>query len=237
MKMLWKKVPRKSWPMLLVIVMTCVLLYTVYLRINAASIGSSLGGGIGTAAGRAIGSLDGMTRGRSEGLAAGKADGLSAEDTEATIENEIQQLEQLEVLVASVKLSNFHTIGKKEQYAALYLVNGNVVFTVDMSQAQVTADNTNINIVLPRPEGELKLDDSTVKKAAEYQTKLFNGSAEDGFDAYLNTMKKVQTASEETLDNYDVLVESAQKAAERQITRLVQAVSNKDRNVIITFAE
>lgn len=235
--MLLKRIPKKSWPMILVIGMACVLLYTINLRFNATSIGGSLGGGLGTAAGRAAGSLEGITKGRSEGIAEGKSDGLSAEDTEATIENELRQLERLEVLVASVKLSNFHTIGEKKNYAALYLVNGNVVFTVDMSQAQVTDDGSNKNIVLPKPVGELKLDDSTVEKAAEYQTKLFNGSAEDGFDAYLNTMKKVQEASEETLDNYDVLVESAEEAAERQVTRLVQAVSSGDRNVVITFAE
>lgn len=237
MRMLLKRVPKKSWPMILVIGMACVLLYTIHLRINATSIGGSLGGGLGTAAGRAVGSFEGITKGRSEGIAEGKTDGLSAEDTEATIENELRQLEKLEVLVASVKLSNFHTNGEKKNYAALYLVNGNVVFTVDMSQVQVTDDGPNKNIVLPKPTGELKLDDSTVEKVAEYQTKLFNGSAEDGFDTHLKTMKKVQEASEETLDNYDTLVESAEEAAERQVTRLVQAVSSGDRNVVITFSE
>lgn len=239
MKNLIKKIPQAGLPIVLCVLMAIVLIYTINLRINATSLGGGLGASAGSLAGKAIGSLEGMTTGRTEGTAAGKAAGLSAEDTEAKIENQIQQVGKLEVLVASVKLSNFHTIGKEDNpnYAALYLVNGNVVFTVDMSQAKITPQAGGLHILLPKPTGELYLDDSSVEKVAEYQRRFFNGSAEDGFDAYLNTMVKTQEATEETLGNYDVLLSSAKNAAENQVALLAKSVSTSHGNVVIEWAE
>lgn len=232
-----KKIPKNSIPIVLCVAIACVMIYTINLRMNATSLGGGLGAGTGTMVGKAIGSLEGMTKGRVEGTEAGKKAGLSAEDTEATIANQIQQMENLEVLVASVKLSNFHTIGDSKDYAALYLVNGNVVFTVDMSQAVIVAQPDKLKVTIPKPVGTLYLDDSSVEKVAEYQRKFFNGKAEDGFDAYLNTMKKMQEASEETLSNYDVLVSSAREAAENQISLIAKSVSTAYDEVEIEWAE
>ena len=239
MKKFIKKIPKAGLPIILCVLMACVLVYAISLRINASSMGGGLGSSAGSLVGKAIGSLEGMTTGRVEGITAGKEAGLSAEDTEAEIANQIQQVENLEVLVASVKLSNFHTIGNEDNpnYAALYLVNGNVVFTVDMSVAEITVQEDGLHIVLPKPVGTLYLDDSSVEKVAEYQKKFFNGSAEDGFDAYLNTMAKMQEATEETLDNYDVLISSAREAAVNQVTLLAQSVSTSYDNVVIEWAE
>ncbi|MBP3804020.1 MAG: DUF4230 domain-containing protein [Oribacterium sp.] len=232
-----KKIPKNSIPAVLCVLIGIAMIYTINLRMNATSLGGGIGAGTGTLVGKAIGSLEGMTKGRVEGTEAGKQTGLSAEDTEATIANQIQQMENLEVLVASVKLSNFHTIGESKDYAALYLVNGNVVFTVDMSQAKIEAQTNSLKITIPKPVGTLYLDDSSVEKVAEYQRKFFNGKAEDGFDAYLNTMKKMQEASEETLSNYDVLVSSAKEAAVNQITLIAKSVSTQYEDVVIEWAE
>ncbi len=210
---------------LLCIIVTIAFVCAITTRINAYSFGSDLGASAGTAAGRAIGSIEGLTKGRD----AGKTAGLSAEDTDAEIANELQNVEKLEVLVASVKLSDFHTVGKENNpnYAALYLVNGTIVFTVDMGQAKVYSKEGDLHIQLTEPEGTLYIDNSSVDKVGEYQRKFFDGSAEDGFDAYLNTMTKVQTVTEETLGNYNSLRESAVEAAENQVSLLVQSVSNK----------
>lgn len=160
-----RRILKNRLPVILCVLMFFVLVYTINLRINASSTGSSLGASAGSAVGKVIGSLEGMTKGRSEGTAAGKAAGLSAEDTAAEVASQIQQIEQLEVLVASVKLSNFHTIGDND-YAALYLVNGNVVFTVDMSQAVTEAKADGLHVTLPKPVGTLYIDDSSVEKVA-----------------------------------------------------------------------
>ena len=225
---------------LVLLLMAVIFAFSLYRMIMARSIGRDIGSDTGSLVGKAIGSFLGMTEGREKGRDAGKEAGLSAEDTEAVISSQLHQLENLEVLVASVKLSNFHEIGQKDSfkyYAALYLVNGNVVFTVDMSQAEISAQSDDLYITLPKPSGSLYLDDSSVDKVAEYQTKLFNGNAEDGFDAYLNTMTKIQDASEETLDNYETLLSAAKKAAEHQVTLLAKSASNDYDQVIITFAD
>ena len=180
-----------------------------------------------------------MTEGRKKAENEAKKDALDAKDTKAVIANQIHQMENLEVLVASVKLSNFHSIGKKTspEYAALYLVNGNVVFTVDMSTAEITVETDGLHIALPNPVGSLYFDESSVEKVAEYQKRIFNGAAEDGFDAYLNTMSKIQEVTEETLDNYDVLIASARSAAENQVTLLAKAVSTTYDNIVIEWME
>ncbi len=232
-----KKIPTTILPIILCVLMGCVMIYTVKLRINASLIGKEIGSGIGTIVGNAIGSFEGMTKGRVDGTEAGKKAGLSAEDTEAQVANQIQRMEKLEVLVASVKLSDFHSIGEKQNYAALYLVNGNVVFTVDMSLAKVIKQAGSIKVILPLPKGELYLDDSSVNKVAEYQKRFFNGSAEDGFEAYLNTMKKIQEISEDTLVNYDELVDSARQAAENQVGNIIEMISLSQDEIVIEWAE
>lgn len=234
---LLKRMPNNTLLVVLCVLVGCVMIYTIYLRINATSMGGGIGAGTGSVVGKAVGSLEGMTKGSIEGTEAGKQAGLSAEDTEAQIVNQIQQMENLEVLVASVKLSNFHTIGQGKDYAALYLVNGNVVFTVDMSKAQIVSEDDKLKVTIPKPVGTLYLDDSSVEKVAEYQRKFFNGSAEDGFDAYLNTMKEMQEASEETLSNYDDLESSARQAAENQISLIARSVSTAYEEVEIVWAE
>jgi len=236
MKDIFKKIPKDGLPIILCVLIAIAMIYSINLRIQASSIGSGIGSGTGSIVGKAVGSFEGMGKGITEGTKAGKEEALSAEETVADISNRIQKSENLEVLVASVKLTNFHTIGK--DYAALYLANGNVVFTVDMSKAEVRKENKNLYITLPKPAGNLYIDNSSISKVAEYQRKIFNGSAEDGFDAYLNTLKKVQAASEETLDNYDALLTSAEDAAERQVTLLAEGVStDSDQKIIVTFTD
>ena len=117
----------------------------------------------------------------------GRENGLSAKDICVDIGNEIREMKKLEILVASVKLSDIHKIGEKVDYAALYIGKGEVVFSVDFSKAEINGNK----ILLPLPEGELFIDQSTIEKVSEYQKKIFNGSAEDGFDAYINSMKKI----------------------------------------------
>lgn len=233
-----KSSKRSLWYKLLLFVFILTLIgfvHTFYLWLTAVSVGSELGSGTGSLVGKAIGSYNGMIDGTKDG----KEAGLSAEDTKADIATQLQQVNNLEVLVASVKLEDYHDIGPEgdEKYAALYLVNGNVVFTVDMSQATITSKSGNLHIILPNPVGELYIDQSSIDKAAEYQKTKFSGNAKDGFDAYLNTMKKVQDASEETLNNYDILLDSAKQAAKRQVSLLALAASESYSEITVEFAE
>lgn len=224
---------------LLCLIMFFVTFYAIDFRMNVTSTGKEVGDNLGKAAGIAVGSFQGMTKGAAEGTKAGKTTGLSANDTESEIKNQIQQLENLEVLVASVKLSDYHEIGKDaKQYAALYLGKGNIVFSVDMSNAEVISEGGELIITVPKPQGNLYIENDTIIKVAEYQRKFFNGSAKDGFEAYLNTMKKMHEVSEETLANYDSLKSSAEKAAENQISLLAKsASSDNDKSIKVYFKE
>lgn len=237
MKKWIKKLP-VSWVLAVCCVLAAALLiFTISLKANSSSVGSSFGRNIGTLAGRAVGSVQGMTEGSVSGTKAGREAGKSAEDTCAFIEGEFRQISRLEVLAASVKLSNFHKVGENVKYAALYLVNGNVVFTVDLAQTEVRAEGQTLQIRIPQPECDLYIDDSSIEKAAEYQRKLFNGSAEDGYDIYLNSMKKLHQVSEDTLSNYNELLEAAKASAEKQVTALAQSASKSFRDVTVEFMD
>ena len=231
-------IPKRTLLIAVAVLVGIGFLFTLFLNFRLRAIGREIGSNAGSMAGRAVGTFNGIITGRTEGLAAGKEAGLSAEDTAVRISDSLQDVSNLEVLVASVKLSNCHKIGEKIDYAALYLVNGELVFTVDLSQAVAQANGEDLEITLPKPEGKLYLDNSTLKKAAEYQRTYFTGSAEAGFDAFLNTMAKVQEASEETITNYDSLLVSAREAAKDQVTRLAESVSAADhkRNISVIWA-
>ena len=232
-----KKLPSFAVPLIGCVLAACFLAFALYYNATAASRGNSIGQETGALVGKAIGSLEGITKGREEGTEAGKATGLSASDTEADIANEIRKIENLEVLVASVKINDFHSIGENVEYAALYLLKGDVVFSVDLSQAEIEDQGNGIQITLPLPHGELYIDQSQVEKVAEYQKHFFSGSAEDGFDAYLNSMVKVYEASAETLDNYDVLIEVAKESAEKQVRQLALSMAIKAHQVNVIFKE
>lgn len=237
MKKILKKLPSFAGPLIGCVLAMCVLAFAVYYHANAASLGNSIGQHTGSLVGKAIGSLEGITTGRSEGKAAGKEAGLSAQDTNIDIGNEIRKLENLEVLVASVKINDYHSIGKDIDYAALYLLKGDVVFSVDLSQAEIETEENGLRITLPVPKGELYIDQSQVEKVAEYQKYFFSGSAEDGFDAYLNSMQRVCEASAETLDNYDALIEAAKASAVKQVEQLVRSAALSTTQANIVFKE
>ena len=232
-----KKLPPFAVPLIGCVLAACFLVVALYYNANAISRGSSMGQGTGSLVGKAVGSLEGMTKGREEGIADGHAAGLSANDTSADIANEIRKIQNLEVLVASVKIHNYHSIGDDVEYAALYLLKGDVVFSVDLSQADIVVRDNEIHISLPLPHGELYIDQNQVEKVAEYQKHYFSGNAEDGFDAYLNSMRKVYEASAETLDNYAALIEAAKESAEKQIRQLVLAVAVNTHQVTVDFKE
>lgn len=232
-----KKLHSIAIPLIGCVLAACFLAFAIYYNAIAEARGNSLGQKTGTIVGKAIGSLEGITKGREEGIEEGKAAGLSASDTEADMANEIRKAENLEVLVASVKITDFQSIGDDVDYAALYLLKGEVVFSVDLSQAKIEDQGNGIQITLPLPHGELYIDQSQIDKVAEYQKHFFSGSAQDGFDAYLNSMAKVGETSVETLDNYDFLIEAAKEAAEKQVKQLALSMIVNSRQVNVNFTE
>lgn len=137
-KKLLKHIPKKALYIMLCLFLAFVLGCTVNIWGKAKSIGNFLGESLGADVGKAMGSFEALTDYK-EAYADGKEEGLSAKDTIAEVVNKIQELNKLEVLAASVKLNDIHSVGEKEDpdYVALYLLKGNAVFSVDLSKAEI----------------------------------------------------------------------------------------------------
>lgn len=236
MKKLLKYIPKKVIGIMLCLLLAIVLGFVVNIRGKAKSIGNFLGESLGADVGRALGSFEALTNYK-EAYAEGKEEGLSAKDTTAEVVNKIQELNKLEVLVASVKLNDVHSVGKEDNpdYAALYLLKGNAVFTVDLSKAEIQNGENEISILLPEPEMELIVDQREIKKVAEYQKYYFKGSAEDGFNAYLASMDKINEQSKNEVANYNELIKMARESAKKQVEQLVGTVSVSESNVKVGF--
>ena len=233
MKKVVKALPLNVICALVVALIACVLLYVISLSFKANTIGDSLGNSLGHRTGQVAGSFQALTD-YEEAYSEGKEEGLSAEDTSAEIVNKMMEIENLEVLVASVKLHDFHTI--KDDYAALYFMKADAIFTVDLSKAEIFESKGIIYINLPEPEMRLEKT-SDVEKLADYQKWGWTGAAKDGVEAYINTYNKLNEVSKDTLSNYPELIKAAEESAKKQVKELVTSVSMIKKEISVEFME
>ena len=206
-----------------------------YIGKRASMIGTSIGSFSGKVVGTAIGSAKGITTGASEGAKAGAEEGLSAKDTTVDIKSAVTSIGKLEVMDAEVTMVNDHKIGNT--YRSLYLISGNIVFTVDFHKADVTfsQDGSEVYIRIPRPEPELYVDFNSTKQLAESQKFSLSVDAEDGLKAYLNSWKKTMESFDQAIDNYEDLVTAAEETAKKQVVLLVSNLSGADRTIKVEF--
>lgn len=179
---------------------------------------------IGETAGIAVGSFDGVTNGIREGAEAGKEEGLSAKDIEIKIGNKMRETEKLQILLVDLKLSDLYQQGSS--YAALLSLEGEAVFTVDLSlsKAGFSEEEEKFVIEIPEPQCELYLNDSTIDVLAEYQRVLFNGAAKDGYKGYLNSRAEIEKRAKEEIDGNEDLQKQARMAAIQQVEALAGAI-------------
>lgn len=212
-------------------------LLAIPLCIFSCSAGKNVSSKMGDAVGTFTGSFDGVTVGLKEGTEAGREEGLSAGDTKVSFKDKMDEVGKLEVLTAGVGIKNLHTVGEK--YASIYVLKGNIIFSVDLTKAEFTEDKVKntMTIKLPQPEAELTINEEETDKLAERQNKVFDGSAKDGYEEYLNTMKKTQSEMEEVIGNYAQLLEQARNSARTQIGYIAQQASLSERDIIFEFAD
>lgn len=234
MTKLIKKIPITGILAIICTLLICALIFLISFRINAQSQGESIGTNVGNVVGKAMGSVEGLIDAE-KAWGEGLRTATDAKDTDAEIANKMQEVGKLEVLVASVKLNNLHKLA--DDYSALYLLRGDAVFSIDLANAKIEERQGALYITLQQPSVELIVTESDVEKVAEWQKQYFTGSAEIGFDAYLNTMAKVTEASEDTISNYDSLMNSARESAKKQVTQLANAVAVDKKDVYISFEE
>jgi len=195
------------------------------------------GGTIGKIVGTAAGSFRAVTEDIPNGYYQGKEDGLNADDTSISI-NKIRETGNLAVLAANAKLINLHAVGEK--YKALYEIPTDVIFTVDLTQMKTyeDADGYGAMIVeVPEPAARIEIDPEKVKKLDDWQRYIFNGSTEDGMKAYTNMLKSITNNAAEELQDYDLLLVSAENSAEKQIKALIESIDGDTRNVKVLFSK
>lgn len=207
------------------------------LRARAGKMGEQMGTSVGRVEGWVGGFLKGVTTGTRKGHEDGKNAGLSAEDTEAEVIDvaaEVKNAGKLEVLVTTLTIDNLNEVSDK--YAALYLLKGEAVFTVDLDQADVDASSeSRVFVQLPDLTSEIFVDDSQTEKLAEYQKAYFNGSTEDGMNAYFNSQGMIREKMQESLDGNADLKKRARQAAMNQVKLLAEGVCGGEKEVVVIF--
>lgn len=211
----------------------CIFGYSISAYIRAEKIGGGIGTTAGRAAGRFTGSYEGITEGLAEGAKDGKAVGISAEDTEVDVANKVQTMGKQEVLSASVVMHDLLEISDK--YKTLLAFYGDITFTVDLYNAEITPNGNNYEVLLPMPEATLRIDDKKSEQLDSYMKHSWSGSNEDGYTAVMNSMKELTLNAEETVTNYDLLMDSAKSSAEKQVTFLIQSATKEEVVVHVSF--
>lgn len=186
-------------------------------------VGSSSGESFGKIAGTVVGTVE-AAKDAQNAYINGKEEGLSAEDTKAYITNSFENVGNLEVLASSVTLTNVNSVG--EDYKALYLLKGDAIFSVDLSNTQFTIDTNNNKVIVyaEKPVVDIYINDMQTQKLATYQKKRWTGTSEEGYIQYMNSMKNAESEIREKVADYDALVESAISAEKQQIQFLVQSI-------------
>ncbi len=197
---------------------------------GAADLGAAVGNFIGTSVGTAVGSFEGTTVGISDGKEDGKEDAIANPETTAEIQNVVRQTGRLEVLKASVKVTNFgNALG--ESLSFLERIPGDAVFTVDFEDATIFQSGSTIYIYIPEPEMTLYLDYANTEKLAEANDVKLEAGAADAINAYINSLASIEANASEKIANYDYLVEQACAAAQSQVSQLVYTICGDSRPV------
>ena len=221
-------------PSVLLLIAFLLAVGAFFFWLHADQIGNGIGSGAGTMTGLAVGSFKGVTEGLEEGALAGKEAGLNSEDMTMEIGRAVKEVGNLEVLVANVEIPDYHEVGKK--YAALYLFRGSAVFSVDLMKASISkTSDGEVIIVLPEPTAVVNINDSETELLAEYQRKFFNGSADDGFQAYLNSLRLIDQIALEKVSNYQMLMDMAKASARKQVEMLSKNVCVNCSRITVLF--
>ena len=170
-----------------------------------------------------------------KGYDAGKNEGLSAKDTEQVMKNTVEEVGKLEVLVANVKIPEYHSVAKK--YEAMYLFRGSAVFTVDLSKAKFNVDDSKVLVLIPKPTAEVKIDNKETERIKSRSALFFNGSTEEGLEAYLNTLKAIDQVSTDRISNFSELNEMAKEAAKSQLKEIIENISGNEKEITFSFIE
>lgn len=217
---------------LMVVAIIGVFGYVVPAYSNAKNLGIGMGDKTGKIVGNVIGLFDGITTGLAKGSEDGKEEGLSAKDIKSEMKHCFNEVGNLEVLEAGVKLKNVNTLG--DDYAALFLLKGIAIYSVNLKEVEINdIDSSSVEILLPNINVEIYIDESATEKLAEYQKHSWSGSAKDGFIEYMNTREATDKSVKDTMENYDALIEAAEGAAKKQVGIIAKAATGNKKDIVV----
>ena len=211
-----------------------VALVGVFAIAASGTMGSNAGTAFGTAVGVGVGSYRSVKE-FSDAYDEGTSKALEVKDTEVNVATGLDgEGQKLQVLVGKATVQNLLTFTDEKfkwDYKELEKYSFEVVFTVDLSRAKVSEGS----VVIPEPEVSLYNDESAREVIARYNGLPFGGSAEDGFDMSMNSMKEIMKNSKEELANYDELISQAKDSAKIQVANLYSYLNTNGGKVEVSF--
>ncbi len=140
------------------------------------------------------------------------------------ISTKINEIGNLEVLRAGIKLRDYHSIG--DDYSVLYVFPASAIFTVDLNSARIVLEGNQVTITLNEPSFHISFDESKIETIAEWQKYSFSGTTVDGVEAYRNSRTEIEDKTRESIHNDDTLIGFAKESAENQIEVLVRSINS-----------
>ena len=219
-----KKADKHTENIIIVVILLVLHITLIAILITSISAYKSVTSTASDIAGTVVGTLSGISD-IPETYNNGKYDGLSAEDTTASISNEISNIGKLEVLEAGVTIENFHKYSDK--YASLSIGKGKAIFTIDLANAKISCNDKVISIHLLEPDVSLYINETETKKLAEWQEHSWTGTTTDGYTAYLNSWNNSKKEIKDSIADYESLMDEAKEQAETTVTNLLKGFTTK----------
>ena len=217
-----------------VLALTGSLIISSALNKNARKKGEELGKKVGTA----VGSYQGFTSDYKSAQEKAEAEEKQKKLEENNIKyaQRMRQTEKLDVLMVTFNVVDEQEVGK--EYSAVLFAKAHAIFSVDMGKADVSMSEDNVlTITLPQPQVEVYIDENSITKESEMNRLFFDGNAEDGFDAYLDSMVKMEENSKTKAYSNQKFWDEARDSAEQQVRRLANGVSVNAKSVQIIWKE
>lgn len=194
-----------------------------------------VGSRVGMAAGTGTGVISAVTEDIPQGVNDGTEAGLSAEDTVVEVLGILRKSNELEVLSASLQITDTQSISNS--YQVIYKGDAYLSCSIDMSKVQVNynPETGSIDILLPEINNDLSIDLNSIDKLAERKEFSFKVKANDGAKAFQNSYKAISEKTFEELDNYEWLKQEAEDAAKKQVRNLVSNLGVLKKNVNVYF--
>ena len=135
---------------------------------------------------------------------------------------------RLEVLSASVEINTSILKGEKNNadYFYIYTSPGTAIYSVDLSKIEIDyiIDSNKVLIGIPNPDFVLYVNEEDGEKVFEYQKHNWTGTAEDGYNTFIETKTVSYNDMVEAMNNNQELIEMAKESAKSQITNISKSM-------------